>query len=320
MKVVFFGTPQFAVATLQKLLESRHDVIAVVSQPDKPVGRGRKLTSTPVKQLALEHNIPVYQPARVKKNPEFTEQLRALDADVAVVVAYGQILPGDMLTIPKHGFMNVHASLLPKYRGAAPIQWAIANGETETGVTIMQIDEGLDSGDILAHRHVDILEDDDARSLHDILSFSGAELMIDVLDHLEECGHTHGHPQDHDAATYAPLIKREDAAIDWTRTTEQIIFTVRGFVIWPGAHTKLKGEEVKITAADAVDPSWISVKWDDELVPVGMVVETLKGRGIVVKTGSGLLLLKRLKFAGKKEMDAMSAVNGGLIDVGSQFE
>lgn len=320
MKVVFLGTPEFAVVTLQRLLDSNHEVLAVVTQPDKPAGRGRKVTPPPVKVLAEQAGKPVLQPTSVRSQ-DFRSQFAALGADVAVVVAYGKILPKELLDIPPHGFLNVHASLLPKYRGAAPIQWALVHGEETTGVSIMAIDEGLDTGPVLARHTVDILEDDDARSMMETLSVYGADLMLRVLDTIDREGHIHAEPQDHSRATLAPMIRRKDARIDWTRTAESIIWMVRGFQLWPGAHTTFgKDQALKITGMEAVDPTWVTTEWEDAKVPEGTVVEVLRNRGFVVKTGhGGLVLVTRVQPAGKKEMDAHALVNGGIIDVGTQF-
>lgn len=321
MKIVFLGTPQFATVTLERLIESpRHEVACVVTQPDKPAGRGRKLTPPPVKVLAESAGIAVHQPASARDG-ELERIVRESQADAAVVVAYGKILPPAMLDIPRHGFLNVHASQLPKYRGAAPIQWAIARGERKTGVTIMRITEGLDSGPILGTREVDILEDDDAQSLYDMLSVLGADLMIEVLDRLDREGAIEAVPQDDAQATFAPIIRRDDARIDWQCPAEEIICLVRGFVLWPGAHTKFDGREVKILAAEAIDPQWIEVAWKDERILPGTIVDVLKAKGFVVKTGGdGLLVATRVKLEGKKEMDAESAVNGGLIRIGMRAE
>lgn len=319
MKLAFFGTPQFAAVALQRLIETHHRIALVVTQPDKPAGRGRKVALPPVKELALQAGLPVEQPASVRK-PEFAERIRALELDAAIVVAYGRILPGSLLSIPRHGFLNIHGSLLPKYRGAAPIQWAIANGERRTGVSIMQIDEGLDSGPVLDEAAVDILDDDDARSLHDILAFTGADLLVRTLEEIERTGRVECTPQDHAQATHAPIIKREDARIDWSRSAEEIICAVRGFVLWPGAHTDKDGVEFKILGAEGGDPAWTDVAWENEKIPCGAVVDVQKGRGFLVKTGKGLLLATRIKPAGKKEMDADSAVNGGIVGVGTLFK
>ena len=320
MKVAFFGTPDFATVALEQLIDSKHEVVCVVTQPDKPAGRGRKITPPPVKVIAEREGIEVMQPISIKKEPEFGDRLAETGAEAAVVVAYGQILPGVLLDRLKYGFFNIHASLLPKYRGAAPIQWAIAKGERKTGVTIMQIDEGLDSGPIVAQREIDILEDDDAKSVHDMLSVVGANAMVEVLDDVDAKGEVESKPQNHDEATYAPLIKREDAGIDWKADPESVICKVRGFAAWPGAFTETEKGEVKILGAGAADQDWVSVDWKDERVLPGTVVDVVKGQGIAVKAGNGLVLVTRLKPAGKKEMDAEAAANGGLIQLGTRFK
>ena len=318
MRVVFFGTPTFAVPTLQMLLDSPHEVVAVVTQPDKPAGRGHKLNAPPVKVLALEHDIPVLQPKSVR-TPEFAEQLRALAADVAVVVAYGKILPKAVLDAPRYGCLNVHASLLPAYRGAAPIQWAIINGEQHTGITIMQLDEGLDTGPMIARRELPILEDDDTLSLTNMLSYVGAELMVEVLAQLERDGSLPKEAQDPEKASYAPLIEREMARIDWSKPAEKILWAVRGFQPWPKTFTSLKGRELKITGAEACATEWVPESAFDERIKPGTVVEIFKGRGFVVRTGGekGLVLVTRVQPPDKPEMGAQDFVNGGGLEIGT---
>jgi methionyl-tRNA formyltransferase len=318
LKVVFFGTPQFAVPTLERILEARHQVVAVVTQPDKPAGRGRKLTAPPVKDLAVARGIAVLQPQSVRTD-EFAAELAALEADVAVVVAYGKILPLRILQTPRHGCLNVHASLLPAYRGAAPIQWAIVNGEEKTGVAIMQMDEGMDTGPVIAVREVPILEDDDTVSLGSMLSYVGAEAMVEVLARLAEHGVLESTAQDHAAATKAPLIKREMAAIDWSRSAESLHCHVRGFQPWPKAFTTNKGEELKIVGIEAVDADWLPASAFDVRVEPGMVVDFFKTRGFVVRTGGerGALLVTRVQPPGKPEMGAWDYVNGGALEIGT---
>lgn len=317
MKVVFFGTPEFAVPTLQRLAESRHEVLAAISQPDKPKGRGRRMAPTPVKTAAEVHGIQVLQPESVKTD-EFLAELKALDADVGVVVAYGKILPRRVLDAPRHGCLNVHASLLPKFRGAAPIQWAIVNGETQTGVTIMQMDEGMDTGPIVVKEEVEILEDDDAVSIANMLSLMGAQLLVKTLDRLEDEGGLEKTPQNDDEATRAPLIKRAMAEIDWTRDFESIINLVRGFKPWPKTFTNLKDMQIKITGMEACDPAWVPSKSFDERLAPGTVVDIFKGRGFVVKTGGerGVVLVTKVQPEGKQEMGAYDFANGGGIEVG----
>src|SRR5579885_2532384 len=232
MRVVFLGTPEFAVPSLAALA-SEHQIIAVLTQPDRPKGRGNQLTASPVKAAALDLNIPVYQPESVRR-PESVELLKSLQAEMMVVVGYGQIIPQTLIDLPAHGVLNVHASLLPKYRGAAPIQWAIANGETETGVTIMQIDAGLDTGDILLQRSTPIGPDETAPELAARLAPLGAELLIEAIDQIAN-GTAHPKKQDEQQATYAPLLKKEDGRVDWTRPAGSIYNRLRGFTPWPGA-------------------------------------------------------------------------------------
>lgn len=317
MRVVFFGTPRFAVPTLARLLDSHHTCVAVVTQPDKPAGRGLKLTPPPVKVLAESRGVPVLQPVSVRK-PPFEDELRALNADVAVVVAYGKILPANILAVPAKGFLNVHASLLPAYRGAGPVQWAIVRGEKVTGISIMQLDEGMDTGPVVSRSEVDILEDDDAMSLADMLSAVGADEMMKVLDRLEREGSLASEPQDHSKATYAPLIEREQARIDWKRPAEEIILLVRGMVPWPKAFTTVPGAgELKVTAADAWVEEWRSEEAIEESKP-GAVVDVVRGRGVTVRAGDGrVILLKRVQPANKSEMDAEDCARGGLLKVGT---
>ncbi len=317
MKILFFGTPHFAVPTLQRLIESPHKIAGVITQPDKPKGRGRKLAPPPVKELALEHDLHVLQPRSVKKE-DFHQEIAALDADAAVVVAYGKILPSAVLETPRHGCLNIHASLLPQYRGAAPIQWALANCEQKTGITIMQMDEGMDRGPIIAQQEIDILEDDDAISVSNMLSMVGAELMAQVLDDLEKNGDLAKEPQDDSQASMAPLIERDMARIDWGESAEKIICRVRGFLPWPKAFTSLNGKELKITAAEACDKAWVPATAFDERLPTGSLVEILKSRGFVVKCGGeeGLVLVTRVQPEGKPEMGAFDFYNGGGIGIG----
>ncbi|MBI1289661.1 methionyl-tRNA formyltransferase [bacterium] len=317
MKVLFYGTPQFAVPTLERLLESKHEVVAVVTQPDKPSGRGMKLTASPVKVLAVSRGIPVLQPQSVKTE-EFHAEIAKFAPDVAVVVAYGKILPRRVLDVPRHGSLNVHASLLPGYRGAAPIQWAIIRGETKTGVAIMQMDEGMDTGAVVDMREVPILEDDDTVSLGHMLSYTGAEAMVQTLDRLAEEGSLAATPQEHDKATYAPLIKREMARIDWTQAPEQLLCHIRGFQLWPKAFTALGAIELKITGADACSADWVPASAFDDRVAPGTIVEVFKGRGFAVRTGGerGVITITRVQPPGKPEMGAFDFLNGGGAEVG----
>lgn len=248
MKLVFCGTPQFAVPCLEALMREGFDVPLAVSQPDRPKGRGLELLPTPVKQAALTHRIPVVQPEKIKTNPEFQAQLESIRPDAIIVVAYGRIIPPWMLALPRLGNINVHASLLPKYRGAAPIQWAIANGETVTGVTTMHIDAGLDTGDMLLKAELPIRSEDTAVSLAPRLSELGASLLVQTLRALER-GEIQATPQDNAEATHAPILRKEDGAIDFSRTATETWNRLRGFQPWPGAFTTFRGKQLTIHSA-----------------------------------------------------------------------
>src|SRR5580692_7436633 len=239
MNLVFAGTPSFAVPTLEKLVEAGFHVRLVVTQPDRPRGRGMETTASPVKQSALRLGIPVLQPDKIKHNPDFQAELSALKPDAIVVVGYGRIIPQWMLDLPPLGNINLHASLLPKYRGAAPIQWAIAQGETVTGVTTMRIDAGLDTGDILLQQDLSIAKDDTAETLAPRLAAIGADLMAETLHGLQ-AGSIDPRPQDNSQATLAPILKKEDGLIDFSRPAVEIINRIRGFQPWPGAYTKFR--------------------------------------------------------------------------------
>lgn len=242
MRIVFMGTPDFAVPSLKALLEAGHEVAAVYTQPDKPKGRGHKLLPPPVKELAMEHNIPVYQPVTLRK-PEAIEELRALQPELIVVAAYGKILPVDALNIPPRGCINVHGSLLPKYRGAAPIQWAVLNGDKVTGVTIQQMGEGVDTGDMLSKAETEIGPDETSGELFDRLMILGAELLIDTIEKLDTIV---PEPQDHTQATHASMISKEMGVIDWTKSAQSVHDQVRGLNPWPAAFCTVDGKRMKI--------------------------------------------------------------------------
>ena len=247
MNLVFCGTPQFAVPTLEKLIHSGFGVKLVITQPDRPKGRGLELVPSPVKQTALKLSLPIYQPEKIKTNEELKAKLEAIKSDAIIVVGYGRIIPKWMLDLPKYGNINLHASLLPKYRGAAPVQWAIANGETATGVTTMRIDEGLDTGDILLQREMSIWAEDTAETLSPRLATIGAELMIETLRGLE-AGSIPPQKQDNAQATLAPVLKKEDGKIDFSRSAQEIYNRFRGFQPWPGAFTTFRGRGLNIPA------------------------------------------------------------------------
>ena len=248
MKLIFMGTPEFAVPSLRRLIADGHEVAAAFTQPDKPAGRGKHLHTPPVKELAAAHGIAVYQPAKIKTNEEVRAVFESVRPDACVVAAYGKILPQWLLDIPRLGCVNVHASLLPRYRGAAPINWAIANGERETGVTIMQMDAGMDTGAMLSKGAIDIGETETAPELTARLAELGAALLSDTLPKLER-GEIVAEPQNNDEATYAPMLKREDGLLDWRRTAAEISNRVRAFQPWPGVYTTLGGARLHVWRA-----------------------------------------------------------------------
>jgi len=300
MLLVFCGTPRFAVPTLEKLVAVGHSVPLVVSQPDRPRGRGMELVASPVKESAIRLGIPVVQPAAIKNNDEFHAQLAALQPDAIVVVGYGRIIPQWMIDLPRLGNLNLHASLLPRYRGAAPIQWAIANGESVTGVTTMRIDAGLDTGDILTQREMSILPDDTAETLAPRLAAVGADLMVETLRGLED-GNVHPTPQDHSQATLAPILKKEDGRMDFSRPARELFNRMRGFRPWPGAFTTYKTKTLQVHRAEPVQPRV-------ELRPGAIAVD---GAHLLVGCGQGAALdLIEIQIEGKRRMTAQEFING----------
>ncbi len=299
MRIVFLGTPQFAVPTLEALLSGGHTVSAVFTQPDRPKGRGQELAQSPVKQAALSHTLPVLQPERIKR-PENIDLLRRFQADVMVVVGYGQIIPQSIIDIPPHGILNVHASLLPKYRGAAPIQWAITNGETVTGVTIMRIDAGLDTGAMLLHDSTAIGPDETAPELGARLADMGASLLVRALADIE-AGTSVAVKQDDVEATHAPILKKEDGLVDWQQSASQIYNRLRGFNPWPGIHTMFRGQLLQI--ANARPAKAVSN------LPVATLHSEMK-RLFVGCGGESLLELIEVQLPGKKRMAVEAFLNG----------
>lgn len=327
MRIIYMGTPGFAVPPLRRLLESRQQqVVAVVTQPDRPVGRGQKVQSPPVKELALEHHLPVLQPEKIKKS-NFDQALAVYSPDIIVVVAYGRIIPPEVLNLPKYGCLNIHASLLPKYRGAAPIQWAIINGEKHTGVTIMQLDEGLDTGNMIAFEQIDILDDDDTQSVSNMLSVTGADLLMRVLERIETAGKVESVPQDHSRATLAPLLEKKDGLINWGMKNEEIICRIRGLQPWPTAFSFLHGRAWKFLNAQPFNDHgglYFSEQRDEQgrLLPPpdpGTVTAMIKGKGFTVKSGDGNLLITQVQAPGKKPMSSIDAMNGKLVKKGDEF-
>jgi methionyl-tRNA formyltransferase len=272
LNLVFCGTPRFAVPTLEKLVAAGHRVHLIVTQPDRPKGRGLELVQSPVKELALKLNLPIAQPDRIKTNEDFRTQLTALKPDAIIVVGYGRIIPQWMLDLPPLGNLNLHASLLPKYRGAAPIQWAIANGETVTGVTTMRIDAGLDTGDILLWHEDSIAPYDTAETVAPRLASMGARLMVETLERLQ-AGSIQPRPQDHSQSSLAPILKKEDGVVDFSRSAAEIFNRLRGFQPWPGAYTKFRSKNLQIVQAhptdDVLPPAELLARQDRLLVGCG---------------------------------------------------
>lgn len=306
MKVIFMGTPDFSVPVLQGLIDSKeHEVTAVVTQPDKPRGRSGKLVFTPVKQLAVEHGIPVYTPKRVK-DPEFVKELSQIPCDVIVVIAFGQILSKEILDLPKYGCINVHASLLPRWRGAAPMQWAIIAGDEMTGITTMQMDVGLDTGDMLLAKEIPISPNETGESLHDKMAVLGSELLLETLRQAEE-GTLHPKPQNDEDSTYAKMLTKETGKIDWNLDAAQIERYIRGLNSWPSAYSGYKGKTLKLWRAEVLSEV-------TEGKP-GTVVSVEKD-SFTVQTGSGCLRILELQLEGKKRMDAGSFLRGVKIEKG----
>ncbi len=307
MRVLFFGSPEAAIPTFRALVESRHEILLVVTQPDKPAGRGLALKMPPVKKVAAERGLSVRQPGRVR-DPEFLSEVAGLHPDALVVVAYGQILPQAMLDLPPLGSLNVHFSLLPKYRGAAPVQWAVFNGETQTGITIMRMDAGLDTGPILAQRPVEIRAGEDATTLESRLAHIGAGLLVETLNRLE-ASPVPELTQDASSATYAPLLKKEHGRIDWTIPAQQIWRRQLAFGRWPGVFFEAHGHQVRLLEGrPAASPSA-----DSEC---GAVLHVDKS-GITVGCGGGeAYLVVSVQPTGKNKMDARAFANGHRISAG----
>ncbi len=309
MRIVFMGTPDFSVPVLDALREAGHEIAGVVTQPDKPKGRGKAVAMTPVKEKALEHGLSVYQPLKVR-TPEFVQVLRELKPDVMVVVAFGQILTKEVLDIPPLGCVNVHASLLPKYRGAAPIQWAVIDGEKETGVTTMMMDEGIDTGDMLEKEIVPIEDEETGDSLHDKLMAAGARLIVSTLKKIQD-GTIERTPQTDEETCYARMLKKDMGDVDWSLDAHAIERLVRGLNSWPGTYTKWNGKTVKIWKAKAVDREYEGA--------LGEAVYVDK-ETILVKTGKGCLSLLELQPEGKKRMAADAFLRGYPVDLHTVFQ
>ena len=298
------GTPDFAVSSLKALIESEHDVIAVVAQPDKPKGRGHKLTAPPTKILAEQYNIPVLQPEKIKTD-EFLKELEKLNPDVICVTAYGKIIPKSILELPEYGCINVHPSLLPQYRGAAPINWTIVRGEKVTAVTIMQMDEGMDSGDILLVREVEISDEDDAGTMFDKLSHIGGEMLVETIGLLAE-GKLDPVKQDESLVTYAPMLKKSDGEINWEKSATDIHNLVRGLNPWPGTFAKLGNKTLKIFKTKIVEGQG----------KPGEVVLSSKN-DLHIATADGALQILELQIEGGKRLDIKAFITGHQIEEGT---
>ncbi|MDD2980602.1 MAG: methionyl-tRNA formyltransferase [Hespellia sp.] len=308
MRVIFMGTPDFSVGTLEALIEAGHQVCLVVTQPDKPKGRGKEMQFTPVKEVAIAHDIPVFQPKRIRE-AENVEVLRKYQADVMVVVAFGQILPKEILDMTPYGCINVHASLLPKYRGAAPIQWSILLGEEETGVTTMQMDEGLDTGDMILKSVIPIAKDETGESLHDKLADMGARLCVETLEALEE-GTAQFEKQGESPTPYAKMLDKHLGNIDWSQSAVTIERLVRGLNSWPSAYTNWNQKVMKI---------WRAVVIPEKIEAENGTIVHVDKDGFSVKTGDGLLKILEVQIPGKKRMDAGSFLRGYQISEGTQL-
>lgn len=310
MRVLFMGTPDFSVGTLEALVEAGHDIAAVVTQPDKPKGRSKAMQPTPVKEAALKHGLTVLQPKKVREEA-FLDQLEKLDADVAVVVAFGQIIPKRLLEIPKYGCINVHASLLPDYRGAAPIQHVLLDGRKETGITVMKMDEGLDTGDMIAKVVIPISEEETGGSLFEKLSAAGAGLLVETLPRIASKEAVYEKQPKESPTPYAGMITKDMGKIDWRKSAEELGRLVRAMNPWPSAFTKWNNKNLKIWNA--------SVCGEESSYLPGQIAKMSK-EGICVQTGEGLLCIRELQLEGKKRMEADAFLRGNEIREGAALE
>ena len=303
MKIVFMGTPEFAVPCLQKIIDEGHEVVAVVTQPDKPKGRGKKLAMPPVKELALKYDIPVYQPLKAREE-SFVNTLKEMNPELIVVVAFGQILPKSILDIPKYGCVNVHASLLPRYRGAAPLNWVIINGEEKTGVTTMYMDEGLDTGDMILKSEIPLDDEITAGELHDKMMIDGAKVLKETIDLIEK-GEAPREKQSNEDTCYSPIMNKSLGNIDWKKSAIDIHNLVRGINPWPSAYTTYEGQTMKIWKTKVID------KNSDK--DPGTIISVDK-EGINVSTSEGILQIKEIQMAGKKRMEVPEYIKGNNIN------
>lgn len=309
--VVFMGTPDFAVGTLQALIDcDRYHVQAVFTQPDKPKGRGKAVQMTPVKEAALAAGIPVYQPVKIRE-PEYVEILKELNPDAIVVVAFGQLIPKSILELPEHGCINVHGSLLPMYRGAAPIQWSVINGDRESGVTTMRMDEGLDTGDMILKETVILEEDETGGSLFDKLSTAGASLLIKTLDAINDGTAAYEKQPEESPTPYAAMLNKKDGLVDWNKSASEIECLIRGLNPWPSAYTKYRGRTLKLWAAKVEESAL-------EGLQPGTAAEVTR-TSLKIQTGKGLLSITELQPEGKKRMAVDAFLRGYPVDVGELF-
>lgn len=323
MKVIYMGTPDFAVGPLEAIIAAGHQVTLVVTQPDKQKGRGKEMQFTPVKECAIKHNIPVFQPVKIKE-PEAVKTLKEYEADIFVVAAFGQLLSEEILYMPKYGSVNIHASLLPKYRGAAPIQWVIIDGETKTGVTIMQMDKGLDTGDMLMKEEVFIDKEETGETLHDKLAETGAGLIVKALEKIE-AGTIERTPQNNEETCYAKMLSKSLGQINWQEDAVKIERLIRGLNSWPSAYTKYGNKTLKIWKAQVLSEESQDVirkikdsGMDFETIKPGTVCYVSKEE-IYVKTGKNLLNIVELQLEGKKRMTVKEFLLGRQIETGTVF-
>jgi methionyl-tRNA formyltransferase len=316
LRIAFCGTPQFAVPSLKRLLsQTEFEILGVFTQPDRPRGRGQEVSFSPVKEIALGAQVPVHQPAKIRA-PEAEEQLRSLAPEVIVIIAYGQIIPARLLPIPRLGWINLHASLLPKYRGAAPIHWAIANGETRTGNTTMRIDAGMDTGEMLLQQELPIGPDETAPELSERLAEAGAGLMIETLQGLQS-GKLNWRPQDSAGVSYAPILKREDGRIDWIRPAQEIYNRMRGFAPWPGAYTEFRGQTCHIWGQPMESHTSPESRPECTAAPGTLVHQ--HGNLWVTCGAATRMQLSYVKLEGRKRISAVEFANGARLQPGERF-
>jgi methionyl-tRNA formyltransferase len=309
MKIVFFGSPAVAVHSLKKILESGHEVGLVITQPDRPAGRGKKISSSPVKLFAQERNIPVFQPEKIRKDPHALKELQTVNPDLNVVVAYGQIIPASLIYFPEYNSINLHFSLLPKYRGASPVAWAILNGEERTGVSIFELNEKMDEGDVLAKQEVKILPGEYAHELEERLAKIGAEILCQTIKRVDIAPHK---KQDHSQATYAPLLKKEDGRIDWTKDAASVDRKVRAFTPWPSAFTFYADKRIKLLKGTQISGP-LPVSFPGEILAV-------KKEGLEVGCGEkSVYLIEELQPEGKKVLSAYAFALGARMKPGDRF-